>query len=61
MSPALLFSGETDRGRDWLADHRGTAPFQPLFERFARSVAVDDAVGAGDLADAAIADGLDVQ
>jgi hypothetical protein len=60
VSGIFLFSGETERGKEWLANRRGTAPAMPVFERFARSVAVEDERLARDLADAAIADGLDV-
>lgn len=57
VSGTFLFSGETDRGREWLESRR----LSPPLTRIGRSVEAPDARPAKDLADAAIADGLDVQ
>jgi hypothetical protein len=51
-----LFSGETDKGRQWLESRAATDRYQHL----GKSLGVDDAGDARDLVDAAIADGLDV-
>ena len=51
-----LFSAETDKGREWLAARAVTAKCQ----RLGKSLAVEDEPEARDLADAALADGLDV-
>jgi hypothetical protein len=51
-----LFSGETDRGRQWLESRAATDKHQ----RLGKSLGVDDEGDARDLADAAVADGLDV-
>ena len=51
-----LFFGETPEGRKWLQNHATPQPF----ERIGRSLTVEDEHLARDLADAAIADGLDV-
>ena len=56
VSSLYLFSGETDQGREWL-EHRSEPPG---YQRIGRSVAVEDENLARDLADAAIADGLDI-
>lgn len=51
-----LFSGETPEGREWL-QHRSIS--QP-FKRLGKSISVNSERLARDLADAAMADGLDV-
>jgi len=51
-----LFSGETDRGRQWLESRAATDKHQ----RLGKSLGVDDEREARDLVDAAVADGLDV-
>jgi len=51
-----LFSGETDKGRQWLESRAVTDKRQQL----GKSLGVDDEGDARDLADAAVADGLDV-
>jgi hypothetical protein len=51
-----IFSGETERGTEWLAARAATAKHQ----RLGKSLAVEDEQEARDLADAALADGLDV-
>ena len=51
-----LFSGETDKGRQWLESRAATDKYQQL----GKSLGVDDAGDARDLVDAAMADGLDV-
>ncbi len=51
-----LFSAETDKGREWLAARAVTTKC----ERLGKSLAVEDEDDARDLADAALADGLDV-
>ena len=51
-----LFSGETDRGRQWLEGRGATDKHQ----RLGKSLGVEDERDARDLADAAMADGLDV-
>ena len=50
-----LFSGETDKGQQWLASRAATDKRQQL----GKSLGVDDEWDARDLA-AAVADGLDV-
>jgi len=57
VAGTFLFSAETDRGRDWLKSRR----FAPPFTRIGQAVEAPEARPAKDLADAAIADGLDVQ
>jgi hypothetical protein len=56
VSGLCLFSGETDRGREWLARQSESG----RYERIGKSIAVEIERVARDLADAAIADGLDV-
>jgi len=51
-----LFSAETDKGRKWLAARAVTAKCQ----RLGKSLATEDEREARDLADVALADGLDV-
>ena len=51
-----LFSGETDRGRQWLESRAATDRHQ----RLGKSLGVDDEDDARDLADAAMANSLDV-
>jgi hypothetical protein len=51
-----LFSGETDKGRQWLESRAATDRYQQL----GKSLGVDDERDARDLVDAAMADGLDV-
>jgi hypothetical protein len=51
-----LFSGETDQGRRWLESRAAT----DKHPRLGKSLAVDNERDARDLADAAVADGLDV-
>ena len=51
-----LFSGETDRGRQWLESRAATDKHQ----RLGKSLGVEDERDARDLVDAAVADGLDV-
>ncbi len=52
-----VFTGETDRGREWLEARSATRKGQWL----GKSLSVENEQDAEDLADAAIADGLDVQ
>ena len=56
VSDLYLFSGETERGREWLESRRR----MPVFERIGRSIAIEDKRLARNLADAAIANGLDM-
>ena len=51
-----LFSGETDQGRQWLESRAATDKHQ----RLGKSLGVDDGGDARNLADAAVADGLEV-
>ena len=51
-----LFSGETDRRRQWLESRAATDRHQ----RLGKSLGVDDEDDARDLADAAMANSLDV-
>ena len=51
-----LFSGETDKGRQWLASRAETDKRQQL----GKSLGVDDEGDSRDLVDAAVADGLNV-
>jgi hypothetical protein len=52
----MLTNAETGRAREWLVARAVTGGCQ----RLGKSVAVEDERGARDLADAAVADGLDV-
>jgi hypothetical protein len=56
ISGLSIFSGESDRGREWLDRRNETVGY----ERIGRSIAVQDAHLARDLTAAASADGLDV-
>jgi hypothetical protein len=56
VSSLYLFSGETDRGQEWLERQSESG----RYERVGKSLAVEIERVARDLADAAIADGLDV-
>jgi pyrroloquinoline quinone (PQQ) biosynthesis protein C len=56
VSGLHLFSGETDRGRQWLESRAATDRHQ----RLGKSLGVDDEDDARDLADAAMANSLDV-
>ena len=51
-----VFTGETDKGREWLEGRSATKKDQWL----GKSLAVENEQDAQDLVDAAIADGLDV-
>ena len=56
VSGLHLFSGETDREQEWLERQSESG----TYERVGKSLAVEIERVARDLADAAIADGLDV-
>jgi hypothetical protein len=51
-----LFSGATDKGRQWLGDRTAT----DKYERLGKSLGVNNERDAQDLVAAAAADGLDV-